>query len=182
MNNYLENIRLSMPVSKRDHIRGPENAPVTLLEYGDYQCPYCGEAYPVLREVQKRAGDKLRFVFRNFPLEESHPFAVQAAEAAEAAGAQGKFWEMHDMLYTHQDALDIDSLKQYAADLGLDTDRFNKDLESHAYEPRVSEDYLSGERSDVEGTPTFFLNGWLYSGDWENVDDILAAIDDSISS
>src|SRR5262249_40759922 len=105
--------RLTQPVSERDHIQGPDSAPVTLVEYGDYECPYCGQAYPIVKEVQQRLGDRLRFVFRNFPLTNAHPHAEHAAEAAEAAGAQGQFWEMHDSLYEHQSALDDAHLEEY---------------------------------------------------------------------
>src|SRR4051812_47478292 len=107
--------RLTMPVGARDHAQGPADAPVTLVEYGDYECPHCGRAYPIIKEVQRRLGLKLRFIFRNFPLSESHPHAQQAAEAAEAAAAPGRFWEMHDMLYEHQQALDTSHLVGYAA-------------------------------------------------------------------
>lgn len=150
---------LTMPVSERDHIRGAQDAPVTLVEYGDYECPYCGAAYPLLRELQDQAGDRLRFVFRNFPLTESHPFAEIAAEAAEAAGAQGSFWEMHNTLYENQEALDQRDLHHYAADLGLDLARFDRDLSEHHFAGRVREDFNSGLRSGVNGTPTFFING-----------------------
>src|SRR2546423_12240032 len=118
--------RLTLPVSQRDHQQGPETAPVTLVEYGDYECPYCGEAHPIVKELQRRLGDRLRFVFRNFPLTNAHPHAEHAAETAEAAGAQGKFWEMHDYLYEHQRALDDEHLETYAGTLGLDVERFDR--------------------------------------------------------
>src|SRR6187402_2647073 len=116
--------RLTMPVGARDHVQGPAEAPVTLVEYGDYECPHCGRAYPIVKAVQKRLGTQLRFVFRNFPLSNAHP----NAEAAEAAAAQGKFWEMHDLLFEHQDALEREDLLRYAADLGLDVKRFRSEL------------------------------------------------------
>jgi len=153
---------LTLPVSEaRDHVQGPADAAVTLVEYGDYECPHCGRAYPIVKAIQQQLGPKLRFVFRNFPLRESHPHAEQAAEAAEAAGAQGKFWEMHDRLFERQFALDGEYLIEYAGDLGLDVARFRKELASGVYEPRVREDFRSGVTSGVNGTPTLFLNGEL---------------------
>src|ERR1700694_5399822 len=150
---------LTMPVSPRDHRLGPETAPVTLVEYGDYECPYCGQAHPIVKEIQRRLGDQLCFVYRHFPLSQIHPHAEHAAEAAEAAGAQGKFWQMHDYLFEHQRALDDAHLLLYAADLELDVDRFKREMTEHVYARRVREDFLSGVRSGVNGTPTFFING-----------------------
>jgi protein-disulfide isomerase len=167
---------LRAPVNSSDHVQGPDNAPVTLLEYGDYECPHCGRAYPILKTIQKQMGPRLRFVFRNFPLRESHPHAEQAAEAAEAAGAQGKFWEMHDRLFERQFALDEEYLIEYAGDLGLDVARFRKELGSAAYAPRVREDFRSGVTSGVNGTPTFFINGVRYDGSWE-ASDLLGALE-----
>ena len=155
---------LTLPVSERDHIQGPMTAPVTLVEYGDYQCPYCGQAYPIVKELQRRLGDRLRFVFRNFPLTQIHQHAQQAAEAAEAAGAQDKFWEMHDTLFEHQRALDDKHLKEYAAKLGLDVSRFSREMTEHSYAVRLREDLMSGARSGVNGTPTFFIDGERYDG------------------
>src|SRR6266705_493075 len=114
--------RLTLPVSQRDHRRGPETAQVTVVEYGDYECPNCGQAHPIVKEIQRRLGDRLRFVFRNFPLSQIHPHAEHAAEAAEAAAGQGKFWEMHDILFENQSALEDDNLAQYAESLGLDSE------------------------------------------------------------
>ena len=167
---------LTMPVTERDHIQGNPNARLTLLEYGDYECPYCGAAYPIVKQVQKRMGDRMRFVFRNFPLAQIHPHAEQAAEAAEAAGGQGKFWEMHDTLYEHQDALDALHLIAYAADLGLDVEQFEEDLAAHTYAGRVREDFLSGIRSGVNGTPTFFINGRRHDGSYD-LPTLLAALE-----
>ena len=158
---------LTLPVSDRDHAQGPDDAPVTLVEYGDYECPYCGQAYLIVQQAQQQLGDRLRFVFRNFPLTSSHPYAEGAAEAAEAAGAQGQFWPMHDLLYENQDALDMPDLERYASQLGLDLDRFNADLRDHRYADRVREDFMSGVRSGVNGTPTFFINGDRYDGSWD---------------
>lgn len=143
----------------RDHVMGPSDAPVTLVEYGDYECPYCGEAYPIVKAVREQMGEGLRFVFRNFPLTNSHPHAQRAAEAAEAAAVQGRFWEMHDRLFEHQRALDDAHLAQYARDIGLDEPRFTRDMSEHAHAERVREDFMSGIRSGVNGTPTFFING-----------------------
>ena len=140
-------------------LQGPLDAPVTLVEYGDYECPYCGEAYPIVKDLQAAAGRRLRFVFRNFPHHDVHPHAEHAAEAAEAAGAQGKFWEMHDLLYEHQRHLADDDLHAYAEELGLDVERFDKELAEHVHAARVREDFMGGVRSGVNGTPTFFING-----------------------
>jgi protein-disulfide isomerase len=161
-------VKLTLPVdNSRDHIQGPPTAPVTLLEYGDYQCPYCGQAYPIIKQVQKHLGNKLRFVFRNFPITQIHPHAQHAAEAAESAAAQNKFWEMHDHLYEHQQALDDNHLEKYASKLGLDLAQFNHDMSSHAHAQRIREDFLSGVRSGVNGTPTFYINGTRYDGSWD---------------
>jgi protein-disulfide isomerase len=151
-------------VSERDHIRGPATALVTLVEYGDYQCPYCGQAYPIVEALREHFGRQLRFVFRHFPLTQMHPHAEPAAEAAEAAGAQGRFWQMHETLYTNQHALDDRSLFQYAAALDLDPAPFLRALTTHAYTERVREDFTSGVRSGVNGTPTFFIEGIRYDG------------------
>jgi protein-disulfide isomerase len=167
--------RLTLPVSPRDHIRGPASAPVTLVEYGDYQCPFCGEAAPIVDEVQRRLGDRLRFVFRNFPLTEMHPHAEHAAEAAEAAAAHGKFWEMHDTLYANQGALDDRHLAEYAASLGLKPDEIKQALAGHSHADLIREDFLSGVRSGVNGTPTFFINGVRHDGPFD-LDSLLDAI------
>jgi protein-disulfide isomerase len=156
--------RLRVPVSPRDHVRGHLDAPLTLIEYGDYECPHCGAAYPVIESVRNTLGPELAFVYRHFPLEAIHPHAERAAEAAEAAGAQGKFWAMHDQLFQNQDRLDDDSLMDYAAVIGLDTRRFTHDLMSRAHLPRVHEDFSGGVRSGVNGTPTFFIDGLRYDG------------------
>jgi protein-disulfide isomerase len=159
---------LTMPVNKeRDHIQGPADAAVTLVEYGDYECPYCGAAYPIIKEVQARMGKRLRFAFRNFPITTSHPRAEQAAEAAEAAAAQGKFWQMHDLLYENQTHLRDKDLRAYAEKLGLDIARFDKELAEHVHAERIHEDFLSGVRSGVNGTPTFYINGAMHDGSYE---------------
>lgn len=159
--------RLTLPVGPRDHAQGPADAPVTLVEYGDYECPHCGRAYPIVKEVQRRLGDTLRFVFRNFPIGESHPHAEHAAEAAEAAATQGQFWPMHDALYEHQRALDDRHLIGYAEALGMDAEGFAHELSRHAHRARVREDFMSGVRSGVNGTPTFFINGVRFDDSWD---------------
>jgi protein-disulfide isomerase len=174
-----EHARLTLEVSERDHSQGPANAPLTFVEYGDYECPYCGAAYPIVKEVQRALGDELRFVFRNFPLGEIHPHAVQAAETAEATGVQGKFWEMHDYLYEHQSRLETKHLLAYAEHLGLDVARVERELAEHTHEPRIREDFLSGARSGVNGTPTFYINGVRHDGSYD-VDTLLAALRDAL--
>jgi protein-disulfide isomerase len=160
-------IDLAVPVqSERDHVRGPDDAPVTLVEYGDFECPYCGMAEPVVRELLADYGD-VRYVWRHLPLTDVHPHAQLAAEAAEAAGLQGKFWEMHDLLLTHQDALTAKDLIRYGGEIGLDAERFMKDLRKHAGEGRVAEDQDSADLSSVSGTPTFFINGKRHYGAYD---------------
>jgi protein-disulfide isomerase len=172
--------RLAVPVGKSDHALGPDDAPVTLVEYGDFECPACGEAYPVVKELLDRLGPRLRFVFRNFPLRTVHPHAGEAAEAAEAAGAQGRFWEMHDTLYENQEALDDEDLVRYAAALGLDERRFVAELAGHAHAGRVNADFLGGVRGGVNGTPTFFVNGARHDGP-PDLGTLLAVIEDEIA-
>jgi protein-disulfide isomerase len=168
---------LVLPVSEeRDHIHGPADAAVTLVEYGDYECPYCGAAYPIVKEVQAQLGERLRFVFRNFPIVTSHPHAEQAAEAAEAAGAQGEFWQMHDVLYERQSRLADPDLRSYAEELGLDLGRFDAELAGHVHAPRVREDFMSGVRSGVNGTPTFYIDGVRHDDSYD-VDTLLAALE-----
>jgi protein-disulfide isomerase len=162
--------------SQRDHIFGPASAAVTVVEYGDFECPYCGEAYPIVNKLLKRLGNRICFVFRHFPLSNAHPHAQHAAEAAEAAGAQGKFWEMHDLLYENQAALEDKDLIGYAANLGLDVARFTRELAGHHYAARVREDFLAGVRSGVNGTPSFFINGARHDGSYD-FDSLLAGIE-----
>ena len=169
-------VTLTLPVGERDHVQGPAGAPVTLVEYGDFECPYCGRAYPIVKQLQQRLGSRLRFVFRNFPLKEIHPHAEHAAEAAEAAGAQGKFWEMHDRLFERQFALEDSSLLEYAADLGLDVGRVAGELAQGAYGARLREDFRSGVSSGVNGTPTFFINGTRHDGSYD-AETLLAALE-----
>jgi len=175
MTNLIEGARLTVPVGPRDHAEGSGRAPVTLVEYGDYECPYCGMAHGIVKRVRKEMGDRMRFVFRNFPLTSVHPHAQQAAEAAEAAGAQNRFWAMHDLLYQNQQALEPPDLIRYASDLFLDVQRFRQELTAHAWLPRVREDFSSGIYSGVNGTPTFFINDGRYDGSWDH-DHLLAAL------
>jgi len=170
-----ESHRLTVPVSERDHIQGALDAPMTLVEYGDYECPYCGLAYPVVKQVQRTLADRLAFVFRHFPLGSVHPHALIAAESAEAAGAQGRFWPMHDRLFEHQDALDPRSLIAHAAALALDVGRFVEELQAHRHLPRIRDDLESGAASGVNGTPTFFVNGVRHEGAYD-AESLIAAL------
>jgi protein-disulfide isomerase len=165
-----------MPVSERDHVQGRADAPLTLVEYGDYECPYCGAAYPLVKEVQSRLGQRSRFVFRNFPIATSHPHAEQAAEAAEASAAQGQFWPMHDLLYENQKRLRAEDLVSYARQLGLDLGRFEQELTDHVHAARVHEDFMSGVRSGVNGTPTFYVNGHRHDDSYD-VETLIAALE-----
>ncbi|MDB4890397.1 MAG: Periplasmic thiol:disulfide interchange protein DsbA [Gemmatimonadetes bacterium] len=178
---------LKPPVGKTDHAAGPADAPVTLVEYGDYQCPHCARAHPRVKALQKQFGDRLRFVFRNFPLAESHPEAMHAAEAAESVAVSAgddAFWKMHDLLYEHQqddlDALDDAHLARYAAEAGANADQVRANLDGEVYEQRVRADFMSGVRSGVNGTPTFFINGVRYDGDWSTVATFAADIEAAI--
>jgi protein-disulfide isomerase len=159
--------RLTIPVTEKDHIQGPPDAPVTLVEYGDYECPYCGRAYPIVKRLRGELGDRLRFVFRNFPLNTVHEHAGVAAQAAEAADSQGKFWEMHDLLYENQDDLANSDLTRYALKLGLEIYKFEAEMSGEVHARRVRDDFRGGLRSGVNGTPTFFLNGCRYDGPLE---------------
>jgi protein-disulfide isomerase len=158
---------LTRPIGPDDHTMGPPNASYQLVEYGDYECPYCGAAHPIVKSVQHRMGDSLLFAYRHFPLTQVHPHAEHAAEIAEAAGERGRFWAMHDMLFTHQHALDDDSLVVYAARLGIDAGWARWVLQTNAFADRVHEHFLSGVRSGVNGTPTFFVNGIRHEGPWD---------------
>jgi protein-disulfide isomerase len=159
--------RLVQPVSRTDHVLGPEDASVTLVEYGDYECPHCGHAYGVLNEVLRRVGDQVRFVYRHFPLSQIHPHAMLAAQAAEAAAAQYRFWEMHHALFEHQKALEIEDLLTYAEALDLEVVSFAQELHEQVYLPKVRADFLSGVHSGVNGTPTFFINGERFDLPWD---------------
>ncbi len=169
--------RLILPVGERDHSDGSADAALVLLEYGDYQCPYCGAAYPIVKQIQKHFGPRLRFVFRNFPITNAHPRAEWAAEVAEAASAQDRFWPMHDFLYEHQSSLDDATVfLREAKRLRLDAKRLDLEVSEHAYLPKIQEDYTSGIRSGVNGTPTFYINGVRYDGYPELVP-LVAALD-----
>lgn len=169
--------QLTPLVGPDDHVEGRDGAPVTLVEFGDFECPHCAAAYPVVEAARARLGDVLRFAYRHFPLAEVHPHAIRAAEAAEAAGAQGKFWEMHRLLFLNQHALDDADLLGYAGMLGLDVARFEDELATHAHAPRVRRDYASGVSSGVQGTPTFFVNGVRYEGPWSDPGLFIAALE-----
>jgi protein-disulfide isomerase len=162
--------KLTLPVNQtRDHIQGSSTTKVTLVEYGDYQCPYCGEAYSIIKKIQQRFGTDLRFVFRNFPITEAHPFAETGAEIAEAAAALGKFWEMHDYLYENQQSLsNVDFFARYASEkLGLDGKKLKEQVANRSYTTRIKEDFMSGIRSGVNGTPTFFINDYRHNGSYD---------------
>jgi protein-disulfide isomerase len=176
---------LRPPVSADDHVLGPDDAPITLVEYGDFQCPHCRRAHGVLPKVLKRLGARVRFVFRHFPLAESHPNAVHAAEAAESVAAQAgeeAFWRMHDLMYDHQrdsdDSLDDAHLVRYAEQAGADPATVALDLAGDTYEPVVKASFMTGVRSGVNGTPTFFINGVRFDGDWTRVDSFAAALEE----
>jgi protein-disulfide isomerase len=162
---------------ERDHIRGPDDAPVTLVEYGDFECTYCGQAERVIRELLASYGDEVRYVWRHLPLNDVHPSAQLAAEASEAAAAQGKFWEMYDLLLSHQDELSVRHLIGYAAELVLDLERFRDDLRRREHASRISEDVSSADESGVSGTPTFFINGRRHYGVYD-----IDALTDAVSA
>ncbi len=159
--------KLKVPVSPEDHIQGPANSPLSLVEYGDFECPYCGQAYGIVKEAQDALGDDLRLIFRHFPLTQVHPHALGAAQAAEAAGRQGKFWQMHDLLFENQDALGVDDLRQHAERLGLDVDAFAQALGDARLSERIRRDFMGGVRSGVNGTPAFFINDIRHDGGWD---------------
>ena len=160
-----EVIRLKNLVTGRDHASGPESAAVTLLEYGNFECIHCGRTYPVIKEVQKLLGDNLRFVFRHFPTVQTHPHSIRATEAAEAAGAQGKFWQMHDHLFQHQNALEDRDLTRYARRIGLDAERFGRDMSENTFLKQILADYnRSLFEEHITGTPTIYLNEIRYTG------------------
>jgi protein-disulfide isomerase len=164
MESRSEKARLAVPVGERDHVRGPASAEVTLVEYGDFECPYTKMARPGVRRLRRDFGDRLLFAFRAFPLTRIHPHAQAAAEAAEAAAAQGRYWEMHDLLFDNQWHLEDEDLSGFAQRLGLDLERFDRELAEHAHAPRVREDLRGGLESGVRATPTFFVNGLRHDG------------------
>jgi|SRR5271168_5061823 len=170
---------LKLPVTAEDHVEGPETAPATLVEYGDYECPHCGHAYPIVQRVQKHFGKRLRFVFRNFPLNEMHPHAEAAAEVAEFAGAHGKFWEMHDLLFENQARLGDALFMTLCEKLDLPENELRDALENRTFEARVRADFSGGVRSGVNGTPTFFINGHRHDGAFD-FDSLVSAIQPAI--
>jgi protein-disulfide isomerase len=171
--------KLKIPVGPNDHVQGPEEAPVTLVEYGDYECPHCGRAYPIVKQLQKRFGKKLRFVFRNFPLKEIHPHAWEAAEVAECAGAQDRFWEMHDAIFENQQNLSNQTLVDLAHQLKLDVQAVAKSLKAGDFTDRIQADFSGGVRSGVNGTPTFFINGERHDADFA-LETLTAALSDAM--
>jgi protein-disulfide isomerase len=160
------------PLRPDDHVMGPDSAPVTVIAYCDFECPYCGRSFAMVRNLRARLKRQLRFVFRHFPLLDKHPLAQQAAEAAEAAASQGQFWTMHDLLFEHQDALELEDLYRYAEAAQLDLGRFKADLNGRVHSSRVLHDVRSGRRSGVTGTPAFFLNEALVPED-ERLEDLV---------
>jgi len=171
---------LKNEVTQEDHIKGDKNAQITLVEYGDYECPYCGMAYPIVKRIQKHFGERLRFVFRNFPLAESHPHAVIAAMTAEFSATHQKFWEMHDLLYENQDALDIPDLLGYASQLDLSAADLQVAIQNESFAGKIQSDFMSGVRSGVNGTPSFYINGYHHQGSFE-YEDLLIAIENAAS-
>ena len=170
---------LKPPVSMRDHAEGPDDAVVTLVEFGDYQCPYCARAHPIVKKLKHHFGDSLRFVFRNFPLSELHPMAQEAAEAAEFAAVHGKFWEMHDAIYEHQSLLSPDLLSRLANTYGLDVPSLSEAFREGTLRERVRSDFNSGVTSGVNGTPTFFINGRRHDDSYE-YQVLLTALEDAL--
>jgi protein-disulfide isomerase len=168
--------KLKVPVTSDDHIQGDKRAPITLIEYGDYECPHCGHAYPIVKRVQKHFGDRLMFIFRNFPLREIHPNAENAAEAAEFAAAHERFWEMHDKIFENQSDLSLPMLLELAKTLRLSVPDLRNALTARQYASRVRDDFLGGVRSGVNGTPTFFINGDRHDGPFE-FEDLVAALE-----
>ena len=168
-------VRLIPPVGENDRVRGPADAPIVLVEYGDYDCPYAVRAYSVVNTLRERLGDRMRFVYRAYPLTKLHDHAQATAEAAEAAAAQGKFWEMHDKLFEADRKLEREDLRRYAEEAGLDLPRFEKETAEHAYAGRVSESMESALASEVQETPTFFINGVRHDGS-DDVETLLAAM------
>ncbi|WP_231427331.1 MULTISPECIES: thioredoxin domain-containing protein [Pedobacter] len=155
---------LKPDVNSKDHSQGADNAAITIVEFGDYQCPYCGDAYPIVKEIEDTFGDQIKFIFRNFPLQEAHQFAFSAAAAAEAAALQNKFWEMHDALYENQYRLDESLFAELAETIGLDIEKFQQDFTSSEVKEKVDNDFESGVRSGVNGTPSFYVNGTKFDG------------------
>lgn len=160
-----EIVSLKNPVNDQDHVAGPASAVVTLLEYGNFECIHCGQAYPIIKQARQLLSDDLRFVFRHFPIEQTHPHSVRAAEAAEAASAQGRFWEMHDQLFSHQTALEDRDLMRYARHIGLDLDKFSRAMAENTFLPQIQAGFQHSLFDEhITGTPTLYLNGTRYTG------------------
>lgn len=170
---------LKVPITVDDHIEGDLNALLTLVEYGDYECPFCEMVYPIIKRVQKYFGKQLKFVFRNFPQTEMHPHAEIAAEAAEFAGSRGHFWEMHDLIYENQEALSLELLFKLVEEVGLPRTDLKNTLENRTFETKIRNDFNGGVRSGVNGTPTFFINDLRYNGSFE-YEELISALNHTI--
>lgn len=168
--------KLKVLVTNDDHIQGNEQALITLVEYGDYECPFCGMAYPVVKRIQNHLGDQLRFVFRNFPLTQVHPFAEIAAETAEFADDYGKFWEMHDLLYQNQQNFSLPLFFELAKALGLPEDELELAIQQKKHEAKIKKDFMGGVRSGVNGTPTFFINDERFNGSFQDLEGVIQAL------
>lgn len=164
---------LKPEVGSNDHVTGAASAAITIVEFGDYQCPHCAHAYPIIKEIEQTFGNQIRFVFRHFPLQEAHEFAFQAALAAEAASLQNKFWEMHDAIYDNQYRLSEDLFQELAETIGLDIEQFEKDIQTEAVKQKVDDDFESGVRSGVNGTPSFYVNETKFDGGPEDLFEML---------
>ena len=171
---------LKVAVGAKDHIQGDANAKCTLVEYGDYECPHCGRAYPIVKRIQKHFGKRLKFVYRNFPLNEAHPHAESAAETAEFAGTKRKFWEMHDLLFENQEQLGGALYLKLGGELGLSPQELRGALEKREFAAHVKSDFIGGVRSGVNGTPTFFINGERHDGPFD-YEELIAAIEDTLT-
>jgi len=178
----MQSPQLVVRVTDRDHSLGPSNAPVTLVEYGDFECAHCARAHPIVQGIRRYMGEDLRFVYRHFPLTAGHPYAVRAAEVAEAAGAQGKFWQMLDALFRAQDALDYEELLLHAARIGVDARRVSRELIAHVFAAEVRDHLRGGIRSGVYGTPTFFINEMRYDGNWSDAAEFIQVLSDAATS
>jgi len=164
---------LKPPVGDNDHVEGDDSASIELVEFGDYQCPHCGAAYPIIKKIQKEFGSQIKFVYRNFPLTEIHPLAMSAAIAAEAAGLQDKFWEMHDTIFEHQKYLSVSAIYKFAQESGVDLEKFKTDIQKQELQELVESHFESGVRSGVNGTPSFFVNGKKFDGGAEDLYEVL---------
>jgi protein-disulfide isomerase len=173
---------LKVPVTNNDHILGDEHAPITLVEYGDFECPHCGHAHPIVKAIQSDFGKRLRFAYRHFPLSQIHPHAESAAETAEFAGAHGRFWEMHELLFENQDRLGLPLYLESAAALGLSVPDLRNAIATEEFAPKVRSDFMGGVRSGVNGTPTFFVNGYRYDGPVELLEETLQEVDRELVS